>query len=81
LKCEIHDGGNSLYNVANLHVTMDVPNCEFYDVFPASGAIKYALLEDFEVDDNGLVYAPTVPGLGYEIDWELAKHEQVRVIS
>jgi L-alanine-DL-glutamate epimerase-like enolase superfamily enzyme len=81
MKCEIHHGGNSLNNVANLHVTMAVPNCEFYEVFPASGANKYALVEDIEVDDNGLVYAPTEPGLGYEIDWELAKREQVQVVS
>jgi L-alanine-DL-glutamate epimerase-like enolase superfamily enzyme len=81
MKCEIHHGGNSLNNVANLHVTMAVPNCEFYEVFPASGANKYALVEDIEVDENGLVYAPTEPGLGYEIDWELAKREQVHVVS
>ncbi len=81
MKCEIHHGGNSLNNVANLHVTMAVPNCEFYEVFPASGANKYALVEDIEVDDNGLVYAPTEPGLGYEIDWELVKREKVEVAS
>ena len=81
MKCEIHHGGNSLNNVANLHVTMAVPNCEFYEVFPASGANKYALVDDIEVDDKGLVYAPTEPGLGYGIDWELAKREQVQVVS
>ena len=61
MKCEIHHGGNSLNNVANLHVTMAVPNCEFYEVFPATGANKYALVEDIEVDGDGLVYAPTEP--------------------
>ena len=30
MKCEIH-GGNSLNNVANLHITMAVPNCEFFE--------------------------------------------------
>ncbi len=81
MKCEIDHGGNSLNNVANLHVTMAVPNCEFYEVFPASGANKYALVADIEVDDKGLVYAPTQPGLGYVIDWELAKREKVEVVS
>ena len=75
MQCEIHHGGNSLNNVANLHVTMAVPNCEFYEVFPCTGANKYGLVEDIEVDDKGLVYAPTKPGLGYEIDWELVKRE------
>jgi L-alanine-DL-glutamate epimerase-like enolase superfamily enzyme len=75
MKCEIHHGGNSLNNVANLHVTMAVPNCEFYEVFPCTGANKYGLVKDIEVDEKGLVYAPTEPGLGYDIDWELVKRE------
>ena len=70
MQCEIHHGGNSLNNVANLHVMMAVPNCEFYEVFPCTGANKFGLVEDIDVDDKGLVYAPTEPGLGYEIDWE-----------
>ena len=79
MKCEIHHGGNSLNNVANLHVTMAINNCDYYEVFPASGANKFALVEDIEVDDKGLVYAPAKPGLGYEIDWELVKRETVQV--
>src|SRR5262247_3941893 len=81
MKCEIHHGGNSLNNVANLHVTMAVPNCDYYEVFPASGANKFALVEDIEVDDQGLVYAPEKPGLGYDIDWELVKRETVQVVK
>ena len=38
MRCEIHHGGNSLNNVANLHVTMAVPNCEYYEFFPCTGA-------------------------------------------
>ena len=38
MRCELHHGGNSLNNVANLHVTMAVPNCEFYEFFPCTGA-------------------------------------------
>ena len=77
MNCEIHHGGNSLNNVANLHVTMAVPNCEFYEVFPCTGANKFGLAEDIEVDDQGLVYAPTAPGLGYEIDWDLLNSDKV----
>jgi L-alanine-DL-glutamate epimerase-like enolase superfamily enzyme len=81
MKCEIHHGGNSLNNVANLHVTMAVPNCEFYEVFPCTGANKYGLVEDIEVDGNGLVHAPTKPGLGYEIDWDLVKRERTATVE
>jgi L-alanine-DL-glutamate epimerase-like enolase superfamily enzyme len=81
MKCEIHHGGNSLNNVANLHVTMAIPNCDFYEVFPSSGANKYGLVEDIEVDDQGMVYAPEQPGLGYEIDWDLVEREKVQVVT
>ena len=81
MKCEIHHGGNSLNNVANLHVTMAVPNCEFYEVFPCTGANKYALVNDIEVDRNGMVHAPTLPGLGFEIDWELVRKEHICTVE
>jgi L-alanine-DL-glutamate epimerase-like enolase superfamily enzyme len=81
MQCEIHHGGNSLNNVANLHVTMAVPNCEFYEVFPCTGANQYGLVEDIEVDSAGLVHAPTKPGLGFEIDWDLVQHEKTATIE
>ena len=81
MKCEIHHGGNSLNNVANLHVTMAVPNCEFYEVFPCTGANKFGLVQDIEVDNNGLVYAPTRPGLGYEIDWDLLRRDSIATVK
>ena len=80
LNCEIHHGGNSLMNVANLHVTMAVSNCDYYEVFPASGANKYGLVEDIEVDERGMVRISDRPGLGYEIDWDLVKRNQTAVI-
>ncbi len=66
--------------MANLHVTMAIPNCEYYEVFPASGANKYALVEDIEVDEKGLVYAPQKPGLGYEIDWDLVEKNTLQTL-
>jgi L-alanine-DL-glutamate epimerase-like enolase superfamily enzyme len=81
MKFEIHHGGNSLNNVANLHVTMAIDNCDYYEVFPANGANKYGLVEDIEVDDQGLVHAPEKPGLGYDIDWELVKRDRIQVVG
>ncbi len=77
MNCEIHHGGNSLNNVANLHVTMAVPNCAYYEVFPCTGANKFGLVEDIDVDDEGLVHAPTEPGLGYVIDWDRLNADRV----
>lgn len=81
MKCEIHHGGNSLNNVANLHLTMAMPNCEYFEVLLPDEAQKHGLVRDIEVDGEGFVHAPTEPGLGYEIDWELIERNKVGVLS
>ena len=73
MQCEIHHGANSLNNVANLHVTMAIPNCEFFEFFPCIGSNMYGLVNDIEWDADGMVHAPTEPGLGYQIDWDLLR--------
>jgi L-alanine-DL-glutamate epimerase-like enolase superfamily enzyme len=78
---EIHHGGNSLNNVAHLHVTMAIRNCEFFEVLLPSGAQKYGLAEDIEVDTHGLVRAPTGPGLGASIDFDLIARQKTAVLT
>ena len=80
MRCEIHHGGNSLNNVANLHVTMAAPNCEFFEFFPSPGTLMYGLVEDIDMT-GGVVQAPTKPGLGYEIDWDLVQREHVGTVE
>ena len=80
MKFEIHHGGNSLNNVANLHVAMAIRNCEFFEVLLPDGAQKYGLARDIMVDRDGLVHAPTAPGLGAEIDLDLIRAKQVGVL-
>ena len=70
---EIHHGGNSLNNVANLHVTMAIQNCEYFEVLLPGAAQKYGLQQDIEVDKDGYVHAMNEPGLGAAIDFELIK--------
>jgi L-alanine-DL-glutamate epimerase-like enolase superfamily enzyme len=78
---EIHHGGNSLNNVANLHVTMAIRNCEFFEVLLPAAAQKYGLVEDIEVDRHGLVRAPGGPGLGARIDFDLIERHRTTVLS
>ncbi len=80
MKCEIHHGGNSLNNVANLHVTMAVPNCEFFEYFPSTGGFLYGLVEDIDMS-GGTVSAPTEPGLGFEIDWPLIERQRLATLT
>ena len=80
LNYEIHHGGNSLNNVANLHVMMAIANAQYFEVFLPDEAQKYGLVKDIEVDATGHVHAPTEPGLGAEIDFELIKRKTVAVL-
>jgi L-alanine-DL-glutamate epimerase-like enolase superfamily enzyme len=78
---EVHHGGNSLNNVANLHLVMAVRNTEYFEVLLPDGAQKYGLVEDIAVDRDGLVHAPQGPGLGAPIDFELIAAKQIAVLS
>ena len=78
---EVHHGGNSLNNVANLHVIMAIRNTEFFEVLLPDGAQKYGLVEDITVGKDGMVHAPTKPGLGYEIDFELIEKKKMGVLK
>jgi L-alanine-DL-glutamate epimerase-like enolase superfamily enzyme len=78
---EIHHGGNSLNNVANLHVIMAIKNCEFFEVLLPAGAQKYGLTQDIEVDRQGLVHAFNGPGLGAEIDFKLIDRKKTGVLT
>ena len=74
---EVHHGGNSLNNIANLHLIMAIPNCEYFEVLLPDDVQKHGLVQDIEVDSKGLVYAPEGPGLGAEIDFDLIERNKV----
>ena len=67
--------------MANLHVIMAIKNCQFFEVLLPAGAQKYGLVEDIEVDRQGLVHAINEPGLGAKIDFALIERKKVAVLS
>jgi len=81
MNVEVHHGGNSLNNVANLHVIMAIKNCEFFEVLLPAAAQKYGLAEDIEVDGHGLVHAMNGPGLGAPIDFPLIERQKLAVLT
>jgi len=78
---EVHHGGNSLNNIANLHAIMAIRNCEFFEVLLPDAAQKYGLIDDITIDAQGNVAAPMKPGLGAEIDFDLIRKKTVAVLS
>ncbi len=88
MNCEVHDSYNALNNVAARHVMMAIDNCDWLEVlaFNSAGShslghFSYGLTEPFEVDAEGFVHAPTGPGLGAGIDWELIHSSVTAVLS
>lgn len=78
---EIHHGGNSLNNWANLHATLAIRNCQFFEVLLPAGTQKYGIVDDLEPDRDGFIHAPTEPGLGAKIDFELIGRKKIGVIE
>ena len=81
LNFEVHHGGNSLNNVANLHAIAAMPNTELFEILLPSASQKYGLLQDIEVDGEGFVHVPTGPGLGAAIDFALVDRKKVGVLA
>ena len=78
MNCEVHDGYNALSNAAGLHVVMAIQNCEWFEVLGFNRAghhslehLSYGLTESVAIDSDGYVHAPTKPGLGFDVDWNL----------
>jgi len=78
---EIHHGMNSINNVANLHVAMAIRNCDYLEVVTPEANNKYGLVEDLEIDRDGLIHAPTEPGLGVEIDFDFIEKRKLAILS
>ena len=78
---EIHHGGNSLNNIANLHATMAIKNTEYFEILLPGEAQKYGLIEEAEPDANGIMHAINEPGLGAKIDFDLIKRKKTAILS
>ncbi len=81
MQYEIHHGGNSLNNLAGLHVAMAIRNCEYFEVLLPIDTHRYALINELALDGDGCYRAPTGPGLGAEIDVDLIKRNTIAVLT
>ena len=81
MNCEIGTAGNSLLNAANLHVIFSVANCDFFEYWMPQAAHQFGLINDIALNAQGLIDAPILPGLGYEIDWDWIDNHKVQTLS
>ena len=62
LNCEIGTAGNPMLNAANLHVSLSVPNCDFYECLLPGESERFGLTHYIEPNQQGVVAAPDGPG-------------------
>jgi L-alanine-DL-glutamate epimerase-like enolase superfamily enzyme len=72
---EVHHGGNSHNNMAQLHFACSLRNTTFFEVLLPHGAHKYGLLNDIQIGHDGMAHCPHVPGIGAQIDHDLIKRK------
>ena len=78
---EVHHGGNSLNNLAQLHFACAIRNTTYFEVLLPHGAHKYGLLEDIEIGKDGLARCPQAPGIGANIDFERIERKRLAHLS
>ena len=81
VNCEIGTAGNSLMNAANLNVIMSVLNCDFYEYWSPLEAQQFGLEQEILVNSDGVLTAPTAPGLGFSVDEDFVSKHRVSTIE
>jgi L-alanine-DL-glutamate epimerase-like enolase superfamily enzyme len=77
---EVHHGGNSLNNVANLRLVTAIRNCEFFEVLLPGRRPEVRAGRGHRRRRGGLVHASAGPGLGARIDFELIERRRLAVL-
>ena len=81
VNCEVGTAGNSLMNAANLNVIMSVLNCDFYEYWSPLEAQQFGLKNEILVNSDGVLTAPTAPGLGFSVDEDFVTRHLVSTIE
>ena len=73
MDCEIMSWGYTLASVSNLHLMLSTNNCTYYEQPLPYDTFEFGMKDVLRTKNDGYMYAPSKPGLGVEIDWELMK--------
>ena len=71
LNCEIHTTTMNYMDMANLHVSCAIKNCEYFEYFVPEDNYRLPMKGDLPIDENGIIHVPDKPGVGVELDWDL----------
>jgi L-alanine-DL-glutamate epimerase-like enolase superfamily enzyme len=87
LECVPHNWGTIFDHAVHFHCELASPNSPFFEMTQstrtgetATTTVSYPYMKDsISVAEDGYVYAPTKPGLGYEIDRDKMEDMLTRV--
>lgn len=71
LRCEIHCTTMGLMDIANLHVSCAIRNCEFFELLVPEEPFRFPMKSPYPIDAAGMIHVPESPGLGVELDWDV----------
>lgn len=71
MRCEIHTTTMNYMDIANLHVSCAIRNCEWFEYFVPEEDFRFPMKGSLPIDSSGYITVPNGPGLGVELDWEL----------
>ena len=70
LRCEVHCTTMGFMDVANLHVSCAIRNCEFFELLVPEEPFRFPMKDAYPIED-GVAHVPNKPGIGVELDWDL----------
>ena len=70
LRCEIHTTTMGPMDIANLHVSCAIANCEYFELLVPEEVFRFPMKDPWPIDGKGMIHVPEKPGLGIELDWD-----------
>ena len=71
MRCEMHTTTMNCMDIANLHVSCAIRNCDWFEYFVPEEDFRFPMRGWLPIDASGDITVPDGPGLGVELDWEL----------
>jgi len=70
LRCEVHCTTMGFMDMANLHVSCAIRNCEYFELLIPEEPFRFPMKDKYPVDQHGIAHVPRKPGIGVELDWD-----------
>lgn len=70
MRCEVHCTTMGFMDMANLHVSCAIKNCEYFELLVPEEPFRFPMKDQYPIDKHGVAHVPRKPGIGVELDWD-----------